>query len=158
MKTQPRRAAADAADTPATSPSTLFAIDQRVSFVNPVTRQRESLPLLTALTAACEYLRVGTPFELVDLDDELLVRFDGTQLEARPPLAEVLYATTQVLSSIVQKSLSEAFTYLVGEEQARRVLTQMQAPRSAESSAEQSEQPEQPEQPEHLGVFDSGKS
>lgn len=166
MKTQHRRVATDTASTPDAALPTLFAIDQRVSFVNPVTRQRESLPLLTALTAACEYLRVGTPFELVDLDDELLVRYDGTQLEARPPLAEVLYATTQVLSSIVQKSLSEAFVYLVGEEQARRVLTQMQTPRgaepatgpAAEPTVEPGVAPPNAAQPEHLGVFDSGKS
>lgn len=170
MKTQHRPLAAEPTTAPEAVAQPMFAIDQRVSFVNPRTRQRESLPLLTALTAACEYLRTGAPFELVDLDDELLAHFDGARLEAREPLAEVLFATTQVLSSIVQKSLSEAFAYLVDDEQAQRVLARMRAQR--EGGAEQAGatppenagpeshdepgqpgDPEHPGEPEHLGVF-----
>lgn len=173
MKTSYRPSQSLESSAPEATSGRLFTIDQRVVFVNPVTRQRESLPLLTALTTACEYLRVRTPFELVDLDDELLARFDGTQLEARAPLPEVLFATTQALSSIVQKSLSEAFTYLVGEEQARRVLAGLDAAKAAQAETpkaspnadpEAAEMPAEtpapaaPGHPEHLGVFPASKS
>jgi hypothetical protein len=138
---------------PSSRAAAVFTLDQRVLFVNTDTRQRESMPLAAALVTAANYFSARAPFALVDLDDELLASFNGTDLDAKQPLAEMLMLCHQVVSKTVRKAIVSTLEQ-VHAEATRRQLEAEQAGQSASVATEHSDSGRSQAEPEPLGPFE----
>lgn len=145
MKTRFTPLPAAVEETAAAPVRTLLTIDQRVHFVNTNTRQRESMPLTAALLTAVSYFTARTPFTLIDLDDEVLAIFDGTQLDARQPLADMLLLTHELVTKVVRRAIVASLEQLQDEAQRMGVLN----PEGAQSTESASTT-----EPESLGPFE----